>query len=137
MGSLDGITAVILAGGLGTRLRPVVSDRPKVLAEVCGRPFLTYLLDQLQAAGPAKPCCVRAIWVSRSRPPWAIAIAACRWATRKNRPPWAPPGPSARLARPGSDPVLVLNGDSYFDADLPDLLAITSVMGQATLALPG
>ena len=44
---LESATAVILAGGLGTRLRSVVADRPKVLAPVQGRPFLTYLFDQL------------------------------------------------------------------------------------------
>jgi D-glycero-alpha-D-manno-heptose 1-phosphate guanylyltransferase len=38
---------VVLAGGLGTRLRTAVPDRPKVLAQVAGRPFLDYLLDQL------------------------------------------------------------------------------------------
>ena len=37
---LENLTAVILAGGLGTRLRSVVDDRPKVVAEVNGRPFL-------------------------------------------------------------------------------------------------
>lgn len=42
---------VILCGGLGTRLRPVVSDRPKVLAEVGGRPFLSILLDEARAQG--------------------------------------------------------------------------------------
>ncbi|HDR89269.1 MAG TPA: D-mannose-1-phosphate guanyltransferase [Bacteroidetes bacterium] len=36
--------AVILAGGMGTRLREVVSDRPKVMAPVGNRPFLEYLL---------------------------------------------------------------------------------------------
>lgn len=45
------LTAVILAGGLGTRLRSVVQDRPKVLANVAGRPFLTYVLDQIVCAG--------------------------------------------------------------------------------------
>src|SRR5215467_3650035 len=45
------LTAVILAGGMGTRLRSVVADRPKVLAPVAGRPFLTYLLDQIAGAG--------------------------------------------------------------------------------------
>ena len=45
------ITPIILAGGLGTRLRSVVSDLPKVLAPVNGRPFLSYLLDQLLGAG--------------------------------------------------------------------------------------
>jgi len=42
--------ALILAGGKGTRLQSVVSDRPKVMAEVNGRPYLTYLFDQLLAA---------------------------------------------------------------------------------------
>ena len=37
-------TAVILAGGLGTRLRSVVDDRPKPMAEVAGRPFLEHLM---------------------------------------------------------------------------------------------
>jgi D-glycero-alpha-D-manno-heptose 1-phosphate guanylyltransferase len=44
-------TAIILAGGLGTRLQSVVSDRPKALALVAGRPFLYFLLDQLADAG--------------------------------------------------------------------------------------
>jgi D-glycero-alpha-D-manno-heptose 1-phosphate guanylyltransferase len=35
---------VILAGGLGTRLRPVVSDLPKCMAPVNGKPFLYYQL---------------------------------------------------------------------------------------------
>ena len=48
---MNGITGVILAGGLGTRLRPVVTDYPKVMAPVYGRPFLIFLLDQLRAAG--------------------------------------------------------------------------------------
>ncbi len=43
--------AVILAGGLGTRLRGVVDDRPKPMADVCGRPFLEILLNDLKSAG--------------------------------------------------------------------------------------
>jgi D-glycero-alpha-D-manno-heptose 1-phosphate guanylyltransferase len=38
-------TAIILAGGLGTRLRAVVSDVPKPMAPICGQPFLAYQLD--------------------------------------------------------------------------------------------
>lgn len=38
-------TAVVLAGGLGTRLRSVVSDLPKPMAPIAGRPFLEYLFD--------------------------------------------------------------------------------------------
>ena len=47
MSDLSGVTAVILAGGLGTRLQKAVSNQPKVMAEVNGKPFLYYVLDQL------------------------------------------------------------------------------------------
>lgn len=38
-------TAIILAGGLGTRLRSAVPDLPKCMAPVAGRPFLAYVMD--------------------------------------------------------------------------------------------
>jgi D-glycero-alpha-D-manno-heptose 1-phosphate guanylyltransferase len=41
--------AVILAGGLGTRLRPVVTDRPKPMVRVGDRPFLEYQIHFLKA----------------------------------------------------------------------------------------
>jgi len=41
--------AVILAGGLGTRLQPLLKDRPKPMAEASGKPFLEYLIEQLRA----------------------------------------------------------------------------------------
>lgn len=37
-------TVLILAGGLGTRLRTVIADRPKPMAEVAGRPFLEHII---------------------------------------------------------------------------------------------
>ncbi len=43
--------AIILAGGLGTRLRSVVPDLPKPMAPVAGRPFLAWLLDRLVESG--------------------------------------------------------------------------------------
>lgn len=47
-------TALILAGGKGTRLQPVVSDLPKPLAPVAGRPFLSWQLDHLVTQGMQK-----------------------------------------------------------------------------------
>ncbi len=40
--------AIVLAGGQGTRLRPVIDSLPKPLAPVAGRPFLAHLLDRLE-----------------------------------------------------------------------------------------
>ena len=43
--------AIVLAGGFGTRLSTVVSDVPKPMAPIKGRPFLEYLLDDLNEKG--------------------------------------------------------------------------------------
>lgn len=43
--------AVVLAGGLGTRLRSVVSEVPKAMAPIAGQPFLAYLLRFLETQG--------------------------------------------------------------------------------------
>jgi D-glycero-alpha-D-manno-heptose 1-phosphate guanylyltransferase len=43
--------AIVLAGGLGTRLRGVIDDVPKPMAPVQGRPFLAFVLDQLADSG--------------------------------------------------------------------------------------
>lgn len=43
--------AIILAGGLGTRLRGVVHDVPKPMAPVCDKPFLEYILEELNNNG--------------------------------------------------------------------------------------
>jgi D-glycero-alpha-D-manno-heptose 1-phosphate guanylyltransferase len=43
--------AIVLAGGLGTRLRAAVPDLPKCMAPVAGRPFLSYVIDHFQQQG--------------------------------------------------------------------------------------
>lgn len=49
-----GRQAIILAGGLGTRLRSVISDLPKCMAPVAGRPFLFYVINYLRSQGVEK-----------------------------------------------------------------------------------
>ena len=44
-------TAIILAGGLGTRLRSVVADLPKCMAPVAGKPFLHFVIEYLLSQG--------------------------------------------------------------------------------------
>jgi NDP-sugar pyrophosphorylase family protein len=48
---LSTIDILILCGGFGKRLQSIVSDRQKVLADVTGQPFITFILDQIAAAG--------------------------------------------------------------------------------------
>lgn len=43
--------AVVLAGGLATRMRPMTEHTPKVLLDVAGRPFVDWLLERLRGCG--------------------------------------------------------------------------------------
>lgn len=43
--------AILLAGGLGTRLKSVVSDRPKPMALIQGKPFMEYVVHELSRCG--------------------------------------------------------------------------------------
>ena len=46
--------AIILAGGLGTRLKEAVPDVPKCMAPVNGKPFLSYVIDYYSGQGIEK-----------------------------------------------------------------------------------
>jgi NDP-sugar pyrophosphorylase family protein len=123
---LSGTDAVVLAGGLGTRLAPLVTDLPKLLAPVAGRPFLERLLDMLAGAGIRRVILclghlhdkVLAHLAARA-PGAALEIVPCV--------EQAPLGTGGALRNAvgllRSDPILVLNGDSLVDADLTAFLS--------------
>jgi len=117
--SLANVSAMILAGGLGTRLKSVVADRPKVLAPVAGRPFLAWLLDQLAVAGLRHAVICAGYLADQLERAFGHAhgALALSW-SREAR--LLGTGGALRLAAPlvRSSTALVLNGDSYCAADL-------------------
>jgi NDP-sugar pyrophosphorylase family protein len=130
MSDLSSATAVVLAGGFGTRLRAVVQDRPKVLALVSGRPFLSYLLDQLVEAGVRKAVLCTGYMAEQVQSEYGDAFGTLELTYSAESEPLGTGG-AVRLARPAidSDPVLVLNGDSYCHADLAALWARNAERG--------
>ncbi|MEY6434000.1 nucleotidyltransferase family protein [Thioalkalicoccus limnaeus] len=113
------LTGVILAGGLGTRLRSVVSGQPKVLAEVAGRPFLGYLLDQLAGWGFSQVVLCTGYLGEQIEEEFGDRYGGLRIQYSREVTPLGTGG-ALRLAAGliESSTVLVLNGDSYCDADL-------------------
>jgi D-glycero-alpha-D-manno-heptose 1-phosphate guanylyltransferase len=118
------ITGAILAGGFGTRLRPVLSDTPKVLAPVGGKPFLTYLLDQLSAAGVRQVVLCTGHLAEQVNAAVGERYGDLQVLYSQENQPVGTAG-ALRLALPllESDPVLVMNGDSYCDLDLNAFLS--------------
>lgn len=137
MSDLSGITAVILAGGMGTRLREVVADKPKVLAEVNGRPFITYLLDQLSDAGVSRVVLCTGYMAALVSTTLGSHYHGMELLYSEETTPLGTGG-AIRLALPliANFPVLVMNGDSFCDVDLPSLLQQHKATGaKASLAL--
>jgi len=113
------VLAVILAGGLGTRLRSVVADRPKVLAEIHGRPFLSYLLDHLEAAGFRSALLCTGYLGEQIEQQFGTQFGSLRLSYSEEPRPLGTAG-ALRLALPlvNSNPVLVMNGDTFAAGDL-------------------
>jgi NDP-sugar pyrophosphorylase family protein len=112
------ITALVLAGGLGTRLRSTVADCPKVLAPVGGRPFLTHLLDQLADAGFREAILLTGYQADRVRDTFGESYGSMRLLYSVEPSPLGTGG-AVRHALPdvSGSTILLLNGDSYCDVD--------------------
>ena len=118
MAPLSDIPAAILVGGLGTRLRTVVSDRPKALAQVAGRPFVSYLFDQLVQAGVRRAILCVGHMGAQVQAQFGETYRTLSLSYSVETAPLGTAG-ALRWAAPliASPTFLVLNGDSHCEAD--------------------
>lgn len=116
---LMGVTAAILVGGLGTRLRPAVADRPKALAEVGGRPFLHYVLTQLAQVGVRRVVLCSGYLGEQIEVAFGQSYLGVQLAYSREPTPLGTAG-ALRHALPliDTESVLVMNGDSFCTVDL-------------------
>jgi D-glycero-alpha-D-manno-heptose 1-phosphate guanylyltransferase len=116
------VEAIVLAGGLGTRLRSVVSDLPKPMAPIGDKPFLEYILRYLQKNGVTR----------------AILSVGYKWETIKgyfgdnfdgieliysveDEPLGTGGAIKKAISQVVSEKVYIINGDTFFDVDLKSL----------------
>ncbi len=121
--SLKRLTAVVLAGGLGTRLRPVVEDRAKVMAIVAGRPFLTYVLDQIVRAGIKRVILCTGHLADSISSTLNHDYQGLQLMYSHEKTPLGTGGALKQVARfEDPFPMLVFNGDSFVNIHLEQLL---------------
>jgi mannose-1-phosphate guanylyltransferase len=136
---LGTVDVLVLAGGLGTRIRQVLGDTPKLLAPIGGRPFLSYLMRWLASFGARRVVLALGHAASavqdylRDAPDSVLEIV-----TAVEPRPLGTAG-AVRFVRAQlrTDPVLVLNGDSFVDADLCRFLAFHREKGSKGTVLCG
>lgn len=125
--------AIILAGGLGTRLQGVIGEYPKCMAPVNGRPFLAYLFEYL-----SQQRCTRAIlslgykhgvvtdWLEEQDLYFEVDCVI------ENEPLGTGGGILAAVEEAVTDDVAVLNGDTLFKVNLREQMAFHKSHNAAT-----
>jgi len=116
---------IVLAGGLGTRLKGTVPDLPKALSPIRGRPFLDYVLDALEESNVVKNVVLAVGHMAdqiveryTGRDEYSFDILFSREEILLGT------GGAVKkaLQQATTDNVMVLNGDSYVDVCLGDIL---------------
>ncbi|HVN00185.1 MAG TPA: nucleotidyltransferase family protein [Caulobacteraceae bacterium] len=131
-------TAMVLAAGLGTRMRPLTDDRPKALVEVGGRALIDHMLDRLAEAGVERAVVNLHAFADRleahlrdRKPPPALAFSD----ERGEPAPWETGG-GLKRARPllGDGPVWVANIDSiWLEHDASATAAVAAMWDPAAM----
>jgi D-glycero-alpha-D-manno-heptose 1-phosphate guanylyltransferase len=130
--------ALILAGGLGTRLRDCYADGPKSLAPVTGRPFLDHLLSWLQFSGISDVVLCVGYKAEQIRQRYQ---SGANWGVRVSYSLEEEPLGTAGAIKNAealvhSRTFLVLNGDSFTDVSIRELVEFHRMRkGLATVAL--
>lgn len=131
-------TAIVLAGGFGTRLRAVVADVPKPMAPIANRPFLAYLLDQLAQQGIQQVVLAVGFKGELIEASFGESHGPIKLVYSYEDKPLGTGGAIAKAMQlHNSDSnVWIVNGDTYFDCDFRAVAKThEQLRAEATLAL--
>jgi D-glycero-alpha-D-manno-heptose 1-phosphate guanylyltransferase len=125
------ITAIVLAGGFGTRLRSVVPDVPKPMAPIAGRPFISHLFHYWAEQGVARFIVAVGYMHLKITSYFGSRFEGCDVEYFVESTPLGTGGALNRcIVESGlSDKFLLLNGDTYFEVQLETLISVAENTG--------
>lgn len=114
--------AIVLAGGLGTRLKKRVPDLPKSMALISGRPFMEILLGKLSRSGFTRVVLSLGYMSEKLTAHFGHSYRGVELVYEVERQPLGTGGAiRAALAHCRSDHVFVFNGDTYLDLEVDEV----------------
>lgn len=130
---------IILAGGLGTRLRSEIKDVPKCMAPVAGKPFLWYLLTDLKkykdvkrvilSVGYLREVIFEWITTVKDEFPFEFDFAI------EEEPLGTGGGIRLAMKKVTENEAIILNGDTYFAVNLDELVSAHYAQKDAKLTI--
>ncbi len=122
-----GRTAMVMAAGLGKRMRPLTNDRPKALVSVAGKTLLDHILDRLADAGVERAVVNAHHFADRLEDHLAARSGAPAIVVSDERDQLLETGGALVKARPllGEDPIYVANADPVWREDIGSEPALT------------
>jgi N-acetyl-alpha-D-muramate 1-phosphate uridylyltransferase len=126
---------MVLAAGLGTRMRPLTDDRPKPLLPLEGRSLLDHALDRLEVAG-VRHIVVNAHWFADQIAAAVAARGDPRIVLQREDAVLLETGGGVRRALPylGDGPFAVVNGDAFWlDGPMPALTRLAVAFDPAEM----
>ena len=114
---------IILVGGKGTRLRSLVSDRPKPLADVNGKPFIEYIMDYLLQQGASHFILATGFMKKTFRTHFGDSYNEIPISFSEEESPLGTGGAivKAQALLQENKPFFIVNGDTFFPIDLGQL----------------
>ncbi len=128
-------TAMVLAAGFGTRMRPLTNTTPKPLIPVAGKPIIDHGFDRLRAAHVSRAI-VNAHYLADQIEAWCRSVTTPTTIVSDERDAILDTGGGIARALPllGTDPFFVLNSDSFWiDRGTPALTRLREAWDDAKM----
>ncbi|MDQ2893219.1 MAG: nucleotidyltransferase family protein [Pseudomonadota bacterium] len=129
-------TAMVMAAGLGKRMRPLTATRPKPLVEIAGKPLIDHVIERLEAAGIKRAVVNVHYLADTMEAHLAGRFPAIEIAISDERNQLMETGGGLVQAREllGDDPILVVNSDNlWIDGPVDTLKLLASRWDDATM----